>query len=450
MMNSVVLRLTVSSLLIGTSTVGCGPSSEMFRPIAFSAHAPKGEQEAAKAFDKAHTALQQGKLDEALALVEQAVEASPRDAGYRKLLAEIYLKKGRFSSAEATYADVVALNPGDSRAVLSLALTKIALGKSGAAVAQLDTLSDNASPADLGLAYALAGRSDHAIALLESAARSPTADGRVRQNLALAYALGGDWKKARATAARDLSPADLNKRLEQWAAFARPGDNQTQVASLLGVTPAEDAGQPVRLALAPRASETNAYAQVEAAAAPAPVEVAATEAEAETPAPVEVADETLVPPVEHYAAPVEAVQRYAEAADTLVTPQPAVLEVPVQHISAPIHAFEPRALRKAVAPTVGIGRYVVQLGAFSTPASVEKAWAQSYRRYNFGANGTPLSTTIDIGGRTLHRLSIAGFDSHDAAARVCSSVRAKGGECFVRGVAGDAPVRWASRYTRNA
>jgi len=50
------------------------------------------------------------------------------------------------------------------------------------------------------------------------------------------------------------------------------------------------------------------------------------------------------------------------------------------------------------------------------------------------------------GRGTFHRLSVAGFDSRDEASRVCQSVRAKGGACFVRAVAGDAPVQWASRY----
>jgi hypothetical protein len=52
---------------------------------------------------------------------------------------------------------------------------------------------------------------------------------------------------------------------------------------------------------------------------------------------------------------------------------------------------------------------------------------------------------------TFHRLSVAGFQSHGDASRVCQKVRSRGGACFVRAVAGDAPVRWASRYTgRNA
>ena len=69
------------------------------------------------------------------------------------------------------------------------------------------------------------------------------------------------------------------------------------------------------------------------------------------------------------------------------------------------------------------------------------------KRFGF-ADLTPLSTTVAVPGRgTLHRLSVAGFASREAAGRTCRSIRARGGACFVRTVAGDAPVRWASRYS---
>ena len=174
---------------------------------------------------------------------------SPRDAGYRQLLADIYLKQGRFASARTTYADVLELDPSNVRAALSVALLQIAEGNPTGAAARLEELDGRAPAADLGLAFALAGRGDRAVQILEEAARAPGATARTRQNLALAYAMTGDWRRARAVAAQDLSPAELPARLQQWAAFARPGAGQTRVAALLGVTPAEDPGQPVRLAL---------------------------------------------------------------------------------------------------------------------------------------------------------------------------------------------------------
>ncbi len=96
------------------------------------------------------------------------------------------------------------------------------------------------------------------------------------------------------------------------------------------------------------------------------------------------------------------------------------------------------------------GRFAVQIGAFSKSANVERAWAEELKRFGF-VQLTPFSTTIDIPGKgILHRLSVAGFTSRAEADRTCGSIRAKGGACFVRAVAGDEPTRWASRYTHKA
>ena len=133
---------------------------------------------------------------------------------------------------------------------------------------------------------------------------------------------------------------------------------------------------------------------------------------------------------------------YAAAVEALVTTQPSV--------TAPARTIEPLAPRfeaqRRPARAAGPGRFAVQLGAYSSSSSVERAWAQMLKRFGF-ASLTPLSTTVSVPGRgTLHRLSVAGFASRESAGRTCRSIQAKGGACFVRTVAGDAPVRWASRY----
>ena len=54
--------------------------------------------------------------------------------------------------------------------------------------------------------------------------------------------------------------------------------------------------------------------------------------------------------------------------------------------------------------------------------------------------------TIQIDGRTMHRVSVAGFAGQNDAARLCGAIRSQGGVCFVRTQAGDASIRWAARY----
>ncbi|HYW15047.1 MAG TPA: SPOR domain-containing protein [Allosphingosinicella sp.] len=471
MNKSVALKFAVSALAIGTTMVACG--SPGTRLASASAKAPKSEQDASSLFARAQEAVRKGEFAKGLGFAERAVELSPRDVGYRMMLADLYLKNGRFQSAEATFADVQQLDPSNSRASFSIALTRIALGRPAGAIAELDRLAETASPADIGLAYALAGDPGRAIELLEPAARAPGVTGRTRQNLALSYALAGDWEKARTVAAQDLSPADLGARMQEWAALALPGGGPTQVAALLGVTPAQDPGQPVRLALAPVRSDGTAFAAAGPQLSPLPEPESETVTAAPALAQAETAPEPAFPARSEPAAKAEPVQLattdlplwvseraaaeaaapapaeetrplYAEAVDSLVTPLPSAA-APARTIAPLAPRFEAPS-RVARSAQSGPGRFAVQLGAFSSSTSVEKAWAQMLNRFGF-AELTPLSTTVSVPGRgTLHRLSVAGFASREAAGRTCRSIRAKGGACFVRTVAGDAPVRWAGRY----
>jgi Flp pilus assembly protein TadD len=441
MMSNVAVKFAASSLVLGLTMVSCKPAGEMSRPAALSSHAVKADQQAAKRYAEAEDALRQRDFAKALTLTEQAVELAPRDVGYRMLLADLYVRNGRFQSAETTFNDVLTLNPGNIRAGLNLALAQIANGKPFAAVARLDRMADSVPASDLGLAYALAGRTDRSVAILETAARAPEADARTRQNLALAYALAGNWGKARATAAQDISPAELDARMEQWAAMARPQGGPTQVASVLGVTPVADSGQPVQLALAPTPADVRV--------AEAPAAEAAGEDRAEI---------ALADPAPGVAGAVEDSQPlYAEAVRTLFKPAAPVILASAPIADAPIPSYAPARKTPRIAgrteQTVkGVqGSFVVQLGAYSTPSGVEKAWAEANKRYPLAAERMPVSTTVSIPGKgTFHRLSVSGFETQGEATHLCGVIRAKGGACFVRAVAGDTPVRWASRSSRRA
>ncbi|HYI47679.1 MAG TPA: tetratricopeptide repeat protein [Allosphingosinicella sp.] len=271
-MNRTAFKIASSAAMVAMTVAGVTSPSAATRGLEpVRAHA-RTDRQAAQLHDQASRALQQGQLAQAVTLLEQAVALSPRDAGYRLLLADAYLKSGRFDSARATFADVIELDPSNVRASLSLALIQIGQGRPAAAVAILDAIADRAPAGDIGLAYALAGQSERAVQVLESAARSPMATPRTRQNLALAYAFAGEWRRARAIAAQDISPADIDARMAQWAVLARPGAGADQIASLLGVRPGADSGQPGALALA---SSGAAPAAVVAEVAPMPATVAA-------------------------------------------------------------------------------------------------------------------------------------------------------------------------------
>jgi cell division septation protein DedD len=264
--------------------------------------------------------------------------------------------------------------------------------------------------------------------MLETAAREPGADGRTRQNLALAYAMAGDWQKARITAAQDVSPADLDQRLAQWVSFARPSSRTVQVASLLGVTPVADPGQPIRLALSPIAQKTPVLA------------VAALEPVSEAPAVSAVQYADLAPSVTHAAVPVQEETMREDTRPAAYVADPGPASVP----AAPV------AKRETVQPRSGTSRFVVQIGAFGSSALAQQGWSQAQKRFGLSAEQA-LSMVVTLPGKgTFHRVSVGGFDSQSDAARLCGSIKAKGGACFVRPVSTDRPLsgsgaRFASR-----
>ena len=513
-MNKFASKFAASTMVITLAMVGCH-SDSMMSPASASA-AQRSDQQAARLSEQAQAASRRGDIVRALRLAERAVELAPNDAGYRMLLADLYLRNGRFRSAEASYGDVLDLDPNNIRAGLSIALSQIALGRTSDALAELEELASVAPASDVGLAFALAGQPQRAIELLEPAARAPDANGRTRQNLALAFALAGDWQRARIVAAQDVSPAELGPRLMHWARLAQPTAPHSQVATLLGVTPVEDPGQPVRLALA--RPEPQAEAHAEAAPAPEPAleapvqyaeaqavepeatveepiryaeagepvaepiryaEAPAVPAPAPAPAPVSVATTAGEEPVRSASwwpseggtaatitasvsvpadtpagTPAPAPARYAAAVSSLSTAQPVLTRSTVQPARAARPVFRPAPVRRATASVSipragsGAGRFVVQLGAFSNPQNAERAWLQAERRFGL-ANAEASTTTINMNGRTLHRVSVSGFSSRGEASRLCSSIQSRGGACFVRATAGDSPVRWASRSTRS-
>jgi hypothetical protein len=324
----------------------------------------------------------------------------------------------------------MAIYPHQAGVPLKLALTQAAQGKGEAATQTLETYAQVISPADAGLALALAGRPGAAVEVLELAARGDGADARVRQNLALAYALGGDWARARQVAAQDLSGDELEQRMSEWAAFARPGSSPAQVASLIGVQApaAVDAGMPVRLAL--RAPEKGSPVRSAEVAAPA--------------APVFAAAEPVPSP--------EAMPAEVAAADV---PAPVVAAAPdvvamVDSLRAervrPTGGLPKLAeLRRAAAKRFGASRAVVQLGAYATEAGVKSAWSQIARRHRGLAAYVPASARFAGARGTVYRLSLKGFASDGEARRLCTQLKNKGSSCFVRSAAGDSPVRFASR-----
>lgn len=375
----------------------------------------------------------------AVGLAESAVAAQPARADLRALLGRSYLQAGRFQSARDAFADAVKLDANDGRSALNLALAQIATGDWGSARATLATYRGAIPASDLGLATALAGDPASGVGILMQAAREPGADAKVRQNLGLALALAGQWQLARTVAATDLSPADVDRRMQDWATFAQPTSASDQVASLLGVRPQVDAGQPVALALAAPAPVVPMAepAPVVAVAAPVPVAPVA------IPVPAPVATPAAI------AAPMLATVTFGPRRE-VVQPLPVPLlraygptKVAFAAARRQIDAAAARAGTKSPtmrAPTPG--EWFVQLGAFENAGVARDAWGRISRRYAGLLSSQPQGAAYRAGGDDFYRLSVGGYDRAGADG-ICRRVRAGGGVCFVRRGAGDRVAQWA-------
>jgi Flp pilus assembly protein TadD len=394
---------------------------------------------------RAAVALNSHQVPLAIDLAERAVAKNPDDAGFRALLGNSYFAGGRFRSAEAAYRDSLTIYGNQPQTVLKLALVEIALGKNNDAVAVLNRSRAVLDASDYGLALALAGRTDQAIAVLDPAARQVGADATVRQNLALAHALRGDWAEAKTIAAQDVPAGQLDARIQQWMQLASPKHASDQVAALVGVTPAAvDAGQPVQLAL--NKSDTGqALAAVQPAPAPAPQKSAQTAEAPAKPAFVATAAPQAIPAPVLAVAPAPPPPRVgtlAALAESAVNEAKSVLASVMHKAEAPKAAKPHHAVATAHR---GNSSTVVQLGSYGSADRVLAAWDKAARKYSALKSYAPMSARFTSPKGTFYRLSVRGFSGFSEANALCNSLKAKGGSCFVRNFAGDTPVQYAAR-----
>lgn len=479
-----VAAFTCSALLLaGTASIatsGIAPAAAASRDDA------KAMKKAAGENKKAASALASKQWNEAVRHAERAVSLSPQDAGYRATLGAAYLRAGRFASADQAFTDALTLQPDNGRAALNLSLAQIAEGKWDAARRTLAGNQARIAAADRGLALALAGDTAGGVAVLTAATRAPDADAKTRQNLALAMALAGRWQEARVLVGVDMGPAEADARVQQWAVFAKPATASDQVASLLGITPAADPGQPVAIALSAPVPVNSAGTtpvdafmpgpqQPVAPAVPAPqpvaapiaatsprtavayhdvaTAVAAPPAAVASTAPVKV--EMFFAPRVRRPAPGAAAAPVSAMAATKVA-QPRLITSPGAYKSAltpqPLAATrqakrsagaKPVAVAAATAapPVAGKGPWFVQLGAYPNAAVARDGWARASRRY-VALNGySPAGMSTSVRGVSYYRLSVGGFARGDAV-QLCRGYRAKGGICFVRTAVGEQTASW--------
>ena len=415
-----------------------------------------------KAAAQAQKALNKGDTAKAIELAEALVAGTPREATYRALLGQAYLRAGRFDSAAVTFNDAMKLGDNSAKTALSLALAEIGAGRGADAAAILNDWRDAIPAADLGLAYALAGDTTRGVAILSDAMRGGDASAKLRQNLAYAYALDGRWRDARTMAEQDVPADKLDARISSWAVMARPEDSRLRVAAMLRVPLASDPGQPAQLALGASGDQEQLAAETGAVKAPVapgaelpaaslaqyqPVtayqpEPAPAGAQALSPALAETTPEAFTSAFE--AAPVVQSSSDLPAAPALQPNRQARPRVAV--------AYKPKAIthrpglrpRHALAKVAGRGSsHLVQLGSFASEQGARRAWGKYAAKNPELRNFKMAISQATVKGKRYWRVAAAGLDGRGAGG-LCSAVKHRGGMCFAYAASRTLPGRSAS------
>jgi len=418
--NKRLLGLALSTALTSVALAGC--SSASADPVAFSA-------------SSAQSAMAKGQNGKAVAMAEATVQADPRNADYRALLGSAYLEAGRFESAAQSFGEAIELGDDSARTALGFALAAIGAGRQTEA---LDTLRkwDGAMDAgDYGLALALAGRPAQGVHVLGNAIRDGQNTAKIRQNLAYAYALAGDWRSARVMAAEDVPADQLGERLGSWAATSAPEYYQYRVARLLGTPVVNDSGMPAQLALA------NFPETVQLAAVAEPVDQAPAFDEAFAQTETQPVAAVAMADTAPEAAKVDADgNRYIARPVVQQLPPRASARAPVAR-SAHAEPARQTAAKPATARApakLAAGDHRVQLGSFLSADAAERAKGVYARKYPQLDRASFQVARAEVNGRTYYRVSAGGL-AKASAQSMCSSIKAAGNGCLAYAAARPLP-----------
>lgn len=403
--NGRMIGFAVTTAMAGALLSGC--TTQAAAPASVSA-------------SRAEAALAAGKHQQAIAHAEAAVLAEPRNAEYRAMLGAAYLDAGRFTSAATSFDDAMKLGDNSPRTALSLALALTGEGKTTDAAALLNDWEDEIATADVGLALALAGQPERGIHLMSYAIRAGDNTPKMRQNLAYAYALAGQWRQARLMAEQDVPADQVSDRIAEWAETAAPELSQARLARLLDVPAgARDAGQPIQLALANTPSLEQLASEASASASPEaelpPVAAAAPAGELPPLASVDPSSEAPAPQ------PASTFQS-AFAAPAAVAPA-AVTQDSARFVQPALQRAAPAVAQRAE------GTHLVQLGSFASEQGARRAWGIYAKRYPELSGRQMVISEAVVKGKRYWRVSAAGFGRSTANA-MCGQVRSGGEGCF--------------------
>ncbi len=121
--------------------------------------------------------------------------------------------------------------------------------------------------------------------------------------------------------------------------------------------------------------------------------------------------------------------------------------------SSPVRVAEkvsPQPVKMALAdtnesaPRKVSGTHIVQLGAYNSAEGAQKAWTQLKGKHSVLDGLSSASSVAVVNGKRYVRLAAAGFSDFASANAACGKIKAKGGDCVVKNIGGEAPVRMAA------
>jgi Flp pilus assembly protein TadD len=177
----------------------------------------KNPRDAVNGVNYANLLRMQGRDAQALAVMQQVAIANPSDRSVLAAYGKAQAAAGQLQQALDTIGRAQTADRPDWKLVSAQGAILDQLGRSGEARQRyrdaLDMQPNEPSIlSNLGMSYVLTGDLRTAETYLRQAAGQPTADSRVRQNLALVVGLQGRFPEAEQIARRELSPqqADAN------------------------------------------------------------------------------------------------------------------------------------------------------------------------------------------------------------------------------------------------
>jgi Flp pilus assembly protein TadD len=216
---------------------------------------------------QADEARQSGNLDTAIPLYGRALQANPQGVEAKLGLGQAYLTMGASDEAAAQFRDVLAKRESNLVARRGLASALIGMGQPTLAEQQIALILQSDSTdyralnvlgvaldmqgrhaeaqanyrraielapdylptrSNFGLSLAITGPPQEAIAQLAPIAMARGSDARIRQNLAFAYAMVGDYENALQISRRDLDERSAQRQLYYYLQLkALPADQRS-------------------------------------------------------------------------------------------------------------------------------------------------------------------------------------------------------------------------------